>query len=294
MNTINISEKKLASLKTLKLSKNILNTEGIMYDFNYRGSHKVLKLLFNTNGIIFANKLYTVELLNHYHEYIPDSFLLPDNLISISGVVSGFTIPYFEGFNLADILKNSKIDVKEKIYYLTKIGEILNQLKNIRHYTSLNHIYINDLHEANILINPNNKELKFIDLDSCKLLNNCSFPSKYLSKNEFINNKSHKYLYNEEDDITGHVIANENSDLFCYNMIILNFLYGENIIKMPIYEFYKYLNYLNDININKELLFCLEKIALNCDNQNPYYYLESLTDNQIYRAKKNVYRCNTK
>ena len=292
MNTINISEKRLASLNALKLSKNILNTEGIIYDFNYRGNHKVLKVLFNSNGIMFANKLYTVELLNHYHKYMPNSFLIPDNLASISGTVSGFTIPYFEGFNLADILKNPKIDNKEKIYYLTKIGEVLNQLKNIRNYTELNHLYINDLHEANILINPNNKELKFIDLDSSKILNNCSFPSRYLSKNNFLIDKPHKYLYNNAEDGTGHLIANENSDLFCYNIIVLNFLYGENVIRMPLDEFYNYLNYLNDINVNKGLLDCFEKISIGCDNQNPIYYLDSLTDNQICRAKKIVYNCN--
>jgi len=288
MKTINISEKRLASLEPLKLSKNVFNTESCVYNLDYRGTKKVLKILFNDKGPLFANKLYTVEMLDHYKEYLPESFLYPDSQVSISGHVRGFTIPYFEGVNLADLLKDKSIDVKEKIYYLTKTGEILNQLKNIRKYSPLKEIYINDLYESNIMINPNNKELKIVDLDSCKILNNDPFPGRRLNKNPFLDNKPHKYIYNTEEE-QGFIAANENSDLFCYNVMILNYLYSGNILEMSMNEFYKYLNYLESLEFDKELLDKFEKIALTCDNQNPYHLLDGITYKQTYKAKKLVY-----
>ena len=97
MNTINISNKKMQEIKPIILSKNIFNTEGSVYDFFYRGNNKVLKILYNTDGISFANKLYTVEMLDFYKESLPSSFVLPDNLVSIGGKISGFTIPKFNG-----------------------------------------------------------------------------------------------------------------------------------------------------------------------------------------------------
>lgn len=294
MNTINISEKRLKSLTHLDLSKYVFHTEGKVFDFNHRGNRKVLKTLYNYKGLLFANKLYTVETLDYYKEYLPESFLCPDNLVSVSSEVQGFTIPYFEGVNLADLLKDKQIDVREKIYYLTKIGEVLKQLKNIRKYSPLNQIYINDLYESNILVNPNNKELKFIDLDSCKILDNCAFHARRLNPNYFLDDKTHKYLYNDQDSNYGYIIANENSDLFCYNIMILNYLYGKNILEMSMDEFFDYLNYLDKLEFDKELLDSFEKLTLSCDNENPYYLLDTISDNQVYRAKKIVYECNKK
>ena len=265
-----------------------------MYHFNYQGKKKVLKILYNDKGPLFGQKFYTLEALDHYKDYLPESFLCPDTQISISGHVKGFSIPYFEGVNLADLLNDKTVDEKEKIYYLAKIGEVLNQLKNIRKYSPLKEIYINDLYESNILVNPNNKELKIIDLDSCKILNNGSFPGRRLSKSILLEDKPHKYIYNTEDDEHGFITANENSDLFCYNIMILNYLYGQNILTMTTNEFYKYLKYLESIEFNKELLNCFKKLAATCDNQNPYYLLDTITYQQTYRAKKLVYEVNRK
>ena len=44
------------------------------------------------------------------------------------------------------------------------------------------------------------------------------------------------------------VIAVENSDLYCYIMVILNYLYGSNLnTTVAIEEFYEYMNYLEYI-----------------------------------------------
>ena len=139
------------------------------------------------------------------------------------------------------------------------------------------------------MINHNKKQLYVIDLDSCKIASNIAFPAKYLTPKALFNNTPSKYLINEDESIPGFVTANENSDLYCYNMMILNFLYGDNINNFSVPEFYNYLNYLKYLNINSEMLGFFDRLVNNNRNRNPVNYLDSLTDEQIYRARKNVY-----
>ena len=150
-----------------------------IFDFDYRGNKKILKTLYTLNGHTFANKLYTLEMLDSNKEYLPSNFYIPDYLCTVDSKVIGFTVPKIEGINLTDILKSKQIDYKEQIYYLKKIGEILNQLHNIRKYTNLTDIYINDLHDSNFIVDNNNRELKVIDLDSCKICSNEPFPADF-------------------------------------------------------------------------------------------------------------------
>lgn len=72
--------------------------------------------------------------------------------------------------------------------------------------------------------------------------------------------------------------------------MILNYLYGKSVNSMNGSEFYEYLNYLNKIGINGDLLNSFSAIIVNKDNVNPVNYLDSLTTEQIYRAKSIVYK----
>lgn len=122
-------------------------------------------------------------------------------------------MPKVNGVNLSLLLKNKKVSTETQIYYLKKVGEILNKLKYIR----------------------------------------------------------------------------ETTDLYCYIIMILNYLYGESINNVDIVRFYDYLNYLESIGVNKELIENFGKILINKDNENPIELLDSITNEQVYRAKKNVY-----
>lgn len=296
MKMINISKKKFESLSEVELSKQTLNTEGQMFYMKYKNKDKVLKRLYNDMGVVFANKLYTLEMLNFYKDNLPSNFVIPDYLVSIDDKVIGFTLPKLSGINLCDLIKEKSITNKEKLYYYVKLGETLNQLKNIRKYSNLKEFFINDLHECNIMINPQNKELNIIDLDSSRINNNGAFCSRYLGPSFFIENKPHKYIYNDNAVVNGpgYLFANENSDLYCYNIMILNYLYGDKITSMNIDEFYKYLEYLNKIGIERNLLDIFNELTTTADNKNPVNYLETLTETQISRSKKLVYECNKK
>ena len=288
MKVISISKKKFQELEPLVLSRNVLNTEAKMYDFKYRNEEKILKSLYLLDGAVFANKLYTIEMLDSNKDYLPTSFLIPDSLCAVNHDIVGFTIPKFNGINLTDVLNDKKLDIKEHIYYLKKIGEILYQLQNIRTYTPLSDIYINDLHASNFLADLHKRELKVIDLDSCKIADNKSFPSKYLYTCSILN-YSNKYKTIDSNGIE-YIIPDSNTDLFCYIMEILNYLYKDKLSDLKINEFYEYLNYLESIGINKELINIFSKVVNNCDNENPIYLLDSLTYEQVGRASSVVYK----
>ena len=93
MKVITLSKKALEKLKQVELGHEITNTEGKMFDFEYRGQKKVIKSLFHQEGERFANKLYTLEMLDTNKGYLPHSFCIPDSLISASGHIIGFTVP---------------------------------------------------------------------------------------------------------------------------------------------------------------------------------------------------------
>lgn len=287
MKVITLSKKALEKLKQVELGHEITNTEGKMFDFEYRGQKKVIKSLFHQEGERFANKLYTLEMLDTNKGYLPHSFCIPDSLISASGHIIGFTVPRIEGINLVQVLRNKKIRPNEQIYYLKKIGSMLEQLHNIRKFTPLNNIFINDLHECNFIVNPNNRELYTIDLDSCKIGNNLTFTSRYLSPFSIISDVP-KYSIDHTGG-EGYLEPDENTDIYCYIMVILNYLFGRNVSSFPIEEFYNYLNYLESVGVDRELIEIFEKVLVAAPNENPVNYLDRLTDTEIYRAREIVY-----
>ena len=73
-------------------------------------------------------------------------------------------------------------------------------------------------------------------------------------------------------------------------MVILNYLYGSNLNTVAIEEFYEYMNYLEYIGIDKNLVSLFEIIVTNKNNKNPEYLLSSITDEQVYRANEKIYK----
>lgn len=290
MKTINISKKKFDNLEKLQLPNDIMNSESQIYELNYRGQLKLLKKLYMSDGESFANKLYTVQMLDIFKEYLPSSFCPPDSLVSIDGITVGFTVPKLEGLPLTSILNDKKINTQEKIDYLKGIGVILKQLSATRRFTELNSIYINDLHDSNFIVNPKSRDIHVIDLDSCKIGDNQGLPARFLSVKGLFEYCPSKYEISNKKISSGCVIPNSDSDLYCYIIMLLNFLYGENVNKFSPDEFYEYLNYLNYLGITKELIDAFQAILQERENINPLGLLDSLTDEQVARANQKVYK----
>ena len=82
MNVINLSKNAIRELKYLPLSQHTINTEATIYKMKYQNQDKILKSLYFLNGERFANKLYTIEMLNYYKDILPTSFCIPDNIVT--------------------------------------------------------------------------------------------------------------------------------------------------------------------------------------------------------------------
>lgn len=289
MKTINISKRAFENLKPLKLSNKITCSESKIFEFHYHNQDKVFKKLYNNKGSSFANKLYTVEMLDTYLEILPELLVIPDYLISINNEIVGFTSPLIDGVNLSLVLENKKIPLEEKKKHLQDIGELLSKMKSIREKTELKDFFLNDLHASNFVIDKNGI-LRAVDLDSCKIADNKIFPSLYLSNYNFM-----KYeIYGKYEKQNDTIIPSAATDLYCYYMVILNFLLEGKVHLYSLEEFYLYLNYLEYIGISKELINCFYSIFDTGANINPAPYLETLSLEQVGRARENVYKLNRK
>lgn len=286
MQIINMSKTKLNSLEPLILPKNVTSTECELFKYPYYGKEKLLKKLHRTDGIIFANKLYTIEALNANKDSVPSNFILPESLVSINKKIEAFTMKYIKGINLSVILNNPDITYEEKIHYLKSIGRILEQMQNIRKYTNLNNFYLGDIHEDNFLVERDKQEVYIVDLDSCKIAGNKSFPGRYLTNSSLIKYNNTKYqTLSQTDDLADYKI-DENTDIYCYIIMILNYLYDGRVDRLSLDKFYDFINYLEDIKVNIELIECFNKIVVGGNNINPCNYLDTLTPKQVAGARR--------
>ena len=285
MKMINLSKREFTKLKPLVLSEDIFNAEGVLFDFEYKGDKKVLKRLNKTNGPVFANKLYSLECLNFNKEYIPNNFIVPDYLVGINNEVEAFAMNRVVGSNLSTILNDSSIDLEEKKYYLKRIGQVLEQMNKIRTYTPLKDFFIGDLHEDNFVVNLDQKEIYVVDLDSCKIAGNKSSIAKYLTPAALLNNVNGKYKTDIDSSYFTSYVVDYNTDIYCYVIVILKYLYNGRINNVSLTEFYNFINYLNDIGVDFNLLECFNKILSNAENENPTNYIDSLTSREVALAR---------
>ena len=144
------------------------------------------------------------------------------------------------------VLNSTNIKPERKVKYLRQIGEILESMKKVRNYTSVNDFYLNDIHENNFIIDRTTDSVRVVDMDSCKINGNYTFGSRYLSPMSFIST-TRKYQHEKNGICGGFFVPTYDTEIYCYIIMILNTLFGENITKMSIPEFYNYLEYLNDI-----------------------------------------------
>ncbi len=321
MNSINISKKKYDNLTKIELPKDVISTEAMFYKLNYLGKIMVFKNLYRTSGPIFANKLFILEMLNEYREILPHNFVLPESLVSVDKEIKGFVLPFASGINMEMYLSDRGVSIKDKLKSIQNIGVTLDNLDHIRENSNLDCIYLNDLHASNFIVDPKTSDIKVVDLDSCRICDSKPLPARYLNPKALLNrapgqNKydiyrkdlipdlnnqvSNETQYKEYEkdyckyanyrDLLGYVNSNAESDLYCYIILFLNYLYGENIGRFSLEEFYNYVCYLEKIGINQELLEAIIKITTNAPNENIGKYLDTLTEEQVVRANKNVYQ----
>lgn len=157
---------------------------------------------------IFHNKQMKIQIL--YDIPTLAYSITPISNIEVDGTFSGYEITYDnEDIALADVI----IPHEDTIYYLNKVEHILN------YYKSLGIIY-GDVRSDNILINKNQKKVKFCDLDNIQIK---GYPIDIMTKT--------LEQYIEERGTTDHTV-----DSYMFNLLTLEQLIYpndnyENILK---------------------------------------------------------------
>ena len=275
MDIINMSSKQITSNITL----DSYNTSGY------------LKIVIKKIDPIRCDEVISkVLFLNRYKNLMPSNFVIPEFLVLLDNKDLYMAIDYINGNNLGDVLKDKNINIRDKKIYLSYIGNTLEEMRHMRENPLLSDFCLGDLHEDNFIVS--NKKLYTIDLDDIKIDSISPIVSYLQVGSLFSYLHTDKYIIEDYNPYFVKYKVDYNTDMYCYIMVILNFLYGDNVNNMNINDFYCYLDYLYKIGIDSSLLECFNSISSSDDNINPMNYIDSLTSNQFYRAKKIVYKYN--
>lgn len=268
-------------MEKLYLSENELNSLPIFLNpgtmeakiLQYR-STELIKYFYNCSD----NKRLTLELLDSYHQELSlvKEFLLYKKEVVTHGDIKGIVIDKGYSYSLKQYIELPTTSFHDKILVLKNIGNVLERLHYLRIQENLlTNFFIGDIHEGNILVNPETKEIQFIDLDSCKIGNNKAFLAKYL---QFL--KTYNYVtlsLSKKYPKYMHTFSNnENTDLFCFLVIIMKILFSIDIQFMDVPEFYQMIEKLKVQGLPHELYKALYKLYIPCSNTNPYKSLDSI------------------
>ena len=293
MNILELDRRTLKKMKKIELEAGNINTEGNLFIFEeknkWKKELKVYKELYYDMGHIFSNKLFTLnELIDHVLSLDVEEFVLPEKLAIINNRVEGFIMPYVPNINFYTILNATEIATKDKIKFFKEIGHLLYKMDNIRR-NQINDFYLNDLHEGNFILNKKTGKINVVDMDSCKINGNKPFVSKYLTPLSPISKMPGKYIINEDENFPGYVIADRNSDLYCYTVMILNFLYKDRITRLSREAYFLYLEYLIHIGLPYDMAAKMAKIYEYADNENISEYLGYIDDKILRKTRKEVF-----
>lgn len=298
MDTMNFTSHEFKKLAKMSLDRNVMNTEGALYvvpeKVRWDTQEKLLKFLYNDIGEQFSNKLFTINsLIDNASMINIDEIVMPEKLAIVADKVVGFVMPFIPNMNLQSLLSSSNITNENKINYFKQVGLIIEKMKNVRDNKNIKDFYINDLHEGNFILNINTNKINLVDIDSCKINGNKPFAAKYLTPVSHISEMPTKYKQNEESLYPGFIVANENSDLYCYSIMILNYLYQDRITSLNIEEFYLYMNYLRHVGLSYQLVDKFSKIYQYQDNDNFYEYLDYITPTILEKSNQKVFKMKT-
>lgn len=275
-----ISRYKFKQMQPLITSSEIFNTEAELYLFNQKNNWQteqiVLKRLYNILGTAFSNKLFTVsELIDKKDEIGMEELVMPTALAEVGKEIIGFTMPYVPNINFQEVLNSKAFTHEQKVAYLKEIGAILEKMKRVRTYTGVKDFYLNDIHENNFILNTETGRINVVDLDSAKIGQNMASAARYLTPFSEIYNFP-KYVH-VDSPVGGVLEVNENTDIYCYIIMIFKYFFGDNIGRLSVEEFYTYLTYLKDIGVSTEFIDVISCIYTSRSNENPYELLDCLT-----------------
>ena len=271
---IKFSQNEVNAMATLNLGLST-NKESRILLFGSLFSRKILKKFYIDNGPKFEDKIIVINNLIKNRDKFDSRFILPQELASVDGRTVGYVMDFVESKNLETLLNSNSVSNFQKILLLKEVGLLLETCKALRQkYKELSQFYIGDLHEGNFIYNKKTGCLNIVDLDGCRLQSSNPCIAKYLDTSKEIKNMERKYPRTNDSVY----IPNENSDIYCYIMMILNFLYQGNVQELSKEEYLNYLDYINNLGIKQSLVDIFSKVYQEEDNENPCYLLETINE----------------
>lgn len=288
MNVRSISDRNIEIAQKLDLGPRIIAGEADMLI----QKNRILVKRFRARNISYEkNKILTINTLIDQKDILSElDIILPSDIICDGERLIGYEMPYIENnINLSNLLDNNNVGLNEKIEYLKDAGRIIEHVHSIKKEES--DFFLCDVHAGNFIIDTeNNNKLFAIDIDSCKIANNLPFNSLHLAycKKNLYKLSLPKYKFYSK---TGEIIPNRNTDLLCYIMMILEFISnGYYICSCPVEDYYDYLNKLNSLGLNKNLIDAFEKIYLDVENVSPLEHLDYLKEIDLNKTGYSIWR----
>ena len=266
MQYINLKKEELNNLKRFFPKTMMFGTESKLYLYKKDDTLKIIKVI----NEMTDNKILTINLINNYSKNINiQELVLKSDIARIDNKPIGTITNYIEGTILSNIIYDKNTPLSYKIDLLKKIGCVLDKIKKVRN--SGIDFYIGDLHDDNIIVTKNN-DIRILDMDSSKIMNNEAFPSKYLTR--FVRRKKYdNYIIN----------PTESTDNYCFNMMILNALFSKDMSKLKIADFNRHIDFLDSLGIDKNLINNFYSMYNDNNVLNLYTELDSLKkQNKIY------------
>jgi hypothetical protein len=281
MKVINLRMHQLRALKELELNSDVFNTEALMLILNKKykspnGERLLLKYLdAQDDPKTMGRKLYTINMLNSSSSYSNiKELIIPEYAVVVDSNIAGFAMPLVENHkNLGSYLNDENISFAKKKKYLIAIGNILDKVQRIEDEPFK--MQFADLNEYNFIIDSNDN-VKAVDLDSAYVgQTDPSDMAYYLLKNEYLAAIPAKYKSTKN----GILIPSDNTDLYCYSMIILDTLANESMFKKDLDTYYSYLDYLKRLGLSNDFISCYKNIYNPKDNYNPKDLINDIPDN---------------
>ena len=243
-------------MKTIELKKDILcgsekeieelNTESNIYIYNKR----IIKIF---------KKIYMLDIKEKIIDFLDENrivlnenleeILLPLFKVNIDKKFSGYGMKFLTGESLEKYLAREDISFENKKLVLIKIGEFLEKMKLLREKDSkFANLFVNDMHPGNIMVENGN--IKFLDVDSFSVSSDYSCPSYYLS---LLTYSPMFHLEKYRKDVR-KILPNEESDMYCYIMIVEEFLTGLNLRGKSYSSYLYYLKKFKELGMKSELI----------------------------------------
>ena len=258
----------------------------------YRYEDYVLKY-FNIEIDRYSKEMLLLEFDKNRQDIVLNlpEIVMPEFLFYFKNIFRGYLMQFIEGRTLKSVLRDDSVSFDKKRECLVKLGEFLEKLDNVRKNNSkLSTLYLNDLHANNVMVTPEGG-IRILETDSMRFNNVGNFSAYYLEVpygSELLDLKN-KYDIHYDSFLLSEGIeyeemrANRESDMYCYIMMILEFICGEDIHEKS------YVNYKNNINLllKKGLPVEFFEIFMNIyseqENINPYKLLYKLENHILLK-----------